>query len=91
MGVRHVDKAPTDERTEELRAEVGRAIQAFVEYQQGLYERPGFYVDSWAVSFNGATPQLEQNEQALQGVIVADGQAIPMSVGLFEIAKRHWM
>lgn len=80
-----------DEKLEGLRADVGRAVQAFAEYQQELFwDREKVAVLGWVVSFEASSPDMERQEQSLPGVITPDGQMAATSVGLLVSGRRAW-
>jgi len=80
-----------DERLAELRANVGKAIQEFLSYQQKLFwDRDDIYVLSWIVASESTSPEMEQREQALPGVITPDGQMASTSIGLLQSGIWSW-
>lgn len=82
---------PDDEKLAELRANVGKAVQAFFEYQQELFwNSPNLYVMGWVVSLEASSPELESEESSQRGVITPDGQMAATSLGLLHGGIAHW-
>lgn len=75
--------AEVEVKLNELRANVSRAIQEFVEYQQSeVWGREGAFVLGWIVGAEATTPELERAGLALPCTIAPDGQMAATSVGL---------